>query len=69
MKQEMNSNIIVSNSHMSAVSKRINYEPQRTLINEYNVIQPQKVNNNIYIQIICLKFAATYITTVHINIV
>lgn len=39
MKQEMSSNI-----NMSVVSKRITYEPQRSLINEYNVIQPQKVN-------------------------
>lgn len=39
MKQELSSNI-----NMSVVSKRITYEPQRSLINEYNVIQPQKVN-------------------------
>lgn len=47
---------IIKVSSMKTSVKRINYEPQRTLTNEYNVIQPQKVNN---IHIICLKCLTT----------
>lgn len=60
MKQE---NIQVSNVKTSAVLNRINYEPQRALINEYNVMQPQKVNKYPHHLSLCMFLCNTTTTT------